>query len=103
MWQTRHGIQDAAKVESLEESMRAVGWQGAEIVTIDDIAITGVHRIEAAKRAGIDVPSVDLLELCPELADEWAELNARYDVEIAIEELLKDVPADVAEQYGIES
>lgn len=55
-----HGVHDVAKLEQLIESMETTGWQGRPILAIGTEeyaqALTGSHRIEAAHRAGIDIP-----------------------------------------------
>lgn len=69
-----HEVRDAAKLAQLVESMRRDGWTGRPVVIVDTgtwQAITGSHRIEAARILGIDVPTVE--------ADEslWEEYTQR--------------------------
>lgn len=54
-----HEVTNAAKVEAIAESMRANGWMGNPILVDDEDsneprALTGTHRIAAAKLAGIE-------------------------------------------------
>ena len=58
-----HAAADAGKVAELVASMLADGWQGAPVLAIGEQALTGTHRIEAAREAGIDVPTLDLYDL----------------------------------------
>lgn len=55
-----HGVRDTEKLLSLTKSMKDSGWQGRPILTYDvgrgEEALTGSHRIEAARQANIDVP-----------------------------------------------
>jgi ParB-like chromosome segregation protein Spo0J len=68
-----HGVVDAAKFDSLAADMRVNGWVGAPLVKFDSLLLTGSHRYEAAKEAGIAIPVVDLLDIfC--IDDEVAEL-----------------------------
>lgn len=57
-----HEVRDQRKLSKLTDSMIKNGWQGRPILVVDlgqgDEAITGSHRIAAAKDAGIDVPVV---------------------------------------------
>ena len=57
-----HEVRDQKKLEDLAEKMRTSGWQGRPILAIDlgqgPEALTGSHRIAAAKMAGIDVPVI---------------------------------------------
>lgn len=50
-----------SKVIALAEEMKLRGWQGRPLVVLPQIrrryqALTGSHRYEAAKRAGIKIP-----------------------------------------------
>ncbi len=53
-----HEPRDAAKLAALTESMVEHGWTGRPILAIDNgngyIALTGSHRIAAARAAGLD-------------------------------------------------
>ena len=76
-----HGIRDSTKLKSLVASMKSSGWQGRPILTFYngeiDFALTGSHRIAAAKEAGIDIPVV---RVDSSLADKWfAENDASLD------------------------
>jgi hypothetical protein len=53
-----HGVRDEKKLDSLVESMKEKGWVGRPILAYDigrgPEALTGSHRIQAARKAGID-------------------------------------------------
>ena len=55
-----HNVRDTKKLLSLTESMKNAGWQGRPILTYDvgrgEEALTGSHRIKAAREANIEVP-----------------------------------------------
>lgn len=81
-----HGTRDADKLEQLVISMRESGWQGRPILAIDEgegiyQAITGSHRIAAAREAGINISCLiiedkDIVEDYPGAwCDEWAMAN----------------------------
>lgn len=49
------------KVAELVRRFRREGWQGPPILAVGDQALTGTHRLEAAKRAGLsEVPIYDI-------------------------------------------
>lgn len=61
--QPLNAITDQAKYEKMVEDMETEGYKGAPIVAMENgnegyIALTGSHRIYAARRAGIDIPVV---------------------------------------------
>lgn len=57
-----HPVVDEEKVSALVSAMRAYGWNGRPVLTIDaleyEIALTGTHRLAAAEQAGIAVPTL---------------------------------------------
>lgn len=62
--QPLNAITDQAKYEKMVEDMETEGYKGAPIVAMENgnegyIALTGSHRIYAARRAGIDIPKVN--------------------------------------------
>ncbi|TDC63865.1 hypothetical protein E1258_09465 [Micromonospora sp. KC207] len=111
-----HAPEDDAKLGLLIEAMQANGWQGAPVVVIDredadPLAVTGSHRIAAAREADIDVPTVDLAELLAEHGVNLAEMitdfeAGGYDTDSAIlEAAIRGagmLPADVADHYGLD-
>ena len=59
-----HGVRDNEKLNLLVESMEEKGWTGRPIPVYEGIygkmALTGSHRIAAAKKAGIDIPIYEI-------------------------------------------
>jgi hypothetical protein len=57
-----HSANNASKLKAITENMAANGWQGRPILAWDtgngSLALTGSHRIAAARAAGIEVPTV---------------------------------------------
>ncbi len=57
-----HGVRDTDKLSAIEQSMADHGWIGRPIPVYDSgnglFALTGSHRLAAAKRTGVDVPIV---------------------------------------------
>lgn len=89
---TIHRVNDAAKLERLVAAMQAEGWTGRPILAHQDCngacAWTGVHRINAARLAGIDVPVVWITgdveragDDCFDDDDRMAELVAAEDAD----------------------
>lgn len=110
-----HDAHDETKLAALTTSMTAHGWAGAPIVVItyddrDPVAITGSHRIHAARQAGIDIPTVDLDELLAEHGLTLTELDAEHGTEPGDElhyetivRLDSHLPADVIAYYGLDA
>lgn len=55
-----HPDPDPERVAELAADMRAHGWQGAPVLTWGDLAISGTHRIVAAREAEVMVPTLDV-------------------------------------------
>lgn len=65
-----HEPQDEAKLEGLIADMRARGWVGPPILVVGDpeedgelLALTGSHRLRAARVAGLDTVPVAMTDL----------------------------------------
>lgn len=113
-----HGATDEAKLDQLTESMRRDGWIGAPVVVVyrddaDPLAVTGSHRIAAAREVGIDVPTVRLADLLAKhntslsLADliscfEAAGLDRDDATREAAIRATDYLPASVVEHYGLD-
>lgn len=112
-----HEVTDDAKLEAIVNSMARDGWTGAPIVIVnrddaDPLAITGSHRIAAAREVDADVPAVDLADLLAAHGTTLAVLvadftaaglddeDALYEVVVRLDEWL---PADTITQYGIDA
>lgn len=110
---TWHEAWDAAKLATLIDSMRTQGWTGAPVVVIpregcDPVAITGSHRITAAREVGIDVPTVNLDDLLAAEDTSLAQLDEEYgdidgDHYEAIVRLDYHLSAEVVEIYGLDA
>lgn len=114
-----HDPHDEAKLDQLTESMRLYGWIGAPVVVIDrgdadPLAVTGSHRIVAAREVGIDVPTVTLADLLAEHGTSLTSLTdlidcfeaAGLDRDDAIHEAAiraaDQLPVSVVAHYGLD-
>lgn len=91
--QPLNAITDQAKYEKMVEDMETEGYKGAPIVAMENgnegyIALTGSHRIYAARKAGIDIPVV----VIPQTEETVRILDDRDDGDRAMtaEELFDD-------------
>lgn len=88
--QPPHAVQDSAKLSALVATMTASGWQGRAILAYqhgDDVmALTGSHRIAAARAAGLDEVPV-LLIADQTVVDSWGD-------EQVVAEVLAEVRSD---------
>lgn len=82
---TSHEAPEADKIAELVESMRTNGWQGAPILTNGVLALTGTHRIAAAREAGITPETLDLSEVVPNAAEVYAAVQADNEYADSIE------------------
>lgn len=68
-----HNVRDVAKKEKLTENMEKNGWVGRPLLVFDagrgNEALTGSHRIAAAKQAGIEIPIYKIDENIGNYAD----------------------------------
>jgi GNAT superfamily N-acetyltransferase len=60
-----------ADVDEMAEDMRKNGWTGRPIGVVGDNAITGSHRIFAARKAGLE--EIPVIEIDEETADQFNE------------------------------
>lgn len=86
---------DAEKVSRLTDSMEENGYQGRPLLLFDDgnegyIALTGSHRLEAAKRAGVDAKAVVIR---PKEGFDYTDLLEATDDDAKLREL-KDLYED---------
>ena len=95
-----HEVRDSAKLEKLVKAMEENGWVGRPLLAIDKgnegfEALTGSHRLEAAKKAGLDeIPLVTIEDGMLD-ANEWEKLlDASDDWQRA--EILREAGADRA-------
>lgn len=86
---------DEGKVSRLSNSMEANGYKGRPLLLFDNgnegyIALTGSHRLEAAKRAGVDAPAVIIR---PQKGFDYTDLLEATDDDAKLREL-KDLYED---------
>jgi len=63
------------EVSSMANFMKINGWSGRPLLVVDDEAITGSHRLAAAKQANISVPTVKIPEDVAHNFNEWLKTN----------------------------
>lgn len=100
-----HEVTDQTKLDKLVADMQSRGWQGAPIVLVDDLALCGSHRIEAARIAGIEVPTVQATDLWPEIENEIITAFEDWDTEIALVEItamILNVDSSAQATYGLD-
>jgi len=113
--------EDSGKLATLTEAMRTNGWSGPPVVVIpghdygwgegSPVAVTGSHRIYAARDAGIDVPTVRLDDVLSHFGTSLAKLDEEYSVdpasdpthEDAIRRLNEVLPREVVDHYGFDA
>lgn len=97
---TIHAVNDTAKLADLVESMRAEGWTGRPILAHQDCngacAWSGVHRVNAARIAGIEVPVLWVVGDVERMGDEC------YDDDDRMAELVSAKDVDAIELMQIE-
>ena len=111
-----HEVRDAAKVETIAESMMQNGWIGAPIVTDGEYqALTGAHRLAAVSvvngryetfesdRKIDEIPTIDIRDI-------WAEAGMAESIDAyltyeACDEYITIVgmlPTAICEEYGLD-
>lgn len=98
-------VDDAEKLTALIASMEVDGWVGAPVVVDGDQAVTGSHRIIAARQADIEVPTVDIRDLFANAGLDYDDVveeygGDRYEIVVRAEQFL---PGDVVDQYGLDA
>ena len=85
-----HNVRDNKKLLALTESMKNTGWQGRPILTYDvgrgEEALTGSHRIKAAREANIEVPIYRI-----ENAGDYVDKNGKSILDVGFMELNEQV------------
>lgn len=106
-----HNVGDLDKVAALMASMREDGWKGAPIVSEGgENAWTGAHRITAATRLwndegiSVEIPHVDIAELCERYDLDWARVMVEFDNDTyeAAAALRGRLPREVVEYLGFD-
>ena len=95
-------ITDNAKYEQLSDEFSKNGYNGQPIVVLDNanegyLGLTGSHRIMAARKAGIDIPSIvlDNNEHTAKLYDMGDSERPYYAEELADEGIIPKEAADL--------
>ncbi|QIS23711.1 ParB N-terminal domain-containing protein [Nocardia terpenica] len=73
-----HEADDQSKLAALAADMEVNGWQGAPLVVAGEQALTGAHRYLAARRADIEIPRVQIDDVCELYGVDWAALEDTY-------------------------
>ncbi len=75
-------VRSHSRLNELISSMEQYGWKGNPIITLGgEQAITGSHRLQAAKEAGLEKIPVVNLDADFLTADQWSELEYAKDTE----------------------
>jgi hypothetical protein len=101
----RHDVYDPAKRDQIAADMTANGWQGAPVVADTETAqaITGSHRVSAARLAEAEIPAVDIFDLADAAGIDLYDLIDTYGtLEGALPRFCADLPADVRDAYGLD-
>jgi ParB-like chromosome segregation protein Spo0J len=106
---TDHAYPEADRVAQLAASMTQSGWIGAPILTVGDLAITGTHRIAAARASGVDVETLDLADVTIETVGDIIDL-VRAETGVDIDTLdaarvafARALTTEQVEQYGLDT
>jgi hypothetical protein len=92
-----HDVDDAQKMRGLKASLQTLGWIGPPIIVIGCQALTGTHRLAAAKMAGIQL--VPVLELSA-LQDNVPGTVPTEVTRESIKSIISSLPASIREQYA---
>ncbi len=109
-----HDFHNSEKIDRLVESMTTHGWRGAPLVVMHGdgfpVAITGSHRIEAARRTNTHIPTIDLDDLLSAHGLTLAEIDEKTGSnpgdELHYESIVRldyHLPADVVAYYGLDA
>ena len=107
---TIHEIRDNEKVNAIAESMEQGGWTGYPLLVIvrgdESLALTGVHRIAAAEKAGIELETYEIDE--PVLGNDddinrlWEDLGDAIDDHNRLNALVALNDAGEIDDYAVE-
>jgi hypothetical protein len=66
---------ESGKVDKLADSMKERGWLGDPLLTVEsndlEMALTGSHRVQAAKKAGLE--EVPVVKLSSKKVEKWCK------------------------------
>ena len=92
-----HNVDDIQKVQTLGSSLQTDGWIGPPLIIVGNQALTGTHRLAAAKSAGIRlVPVIELSSLAG-VADGILSANLTRE---EIKNIINSLPESIKEQYA---
>ncbi|WP_280389780.1 hypothetical protein [Nocardia wallacei] len=104
-----HGVQDQAKYQRIMADLRENGWRGAPLVVDDTQALTGSHRFWAVHNLlhdegiEIEIPRIDIADLCALFDVDWLAHRERFDDWIdAYIDIAEELPADVVAYLGMD-
>jgi hypothetical protein len=104
---------EPAKLDTIKDSMREYGWQGAPLVVAGEQALTGTHRLAAidalrAEGTEIEIPRIEVADLCELFGIDWQALEDDYgmndgmDWYDAARHLDEVLPRDVVDYLGLD-
>lgn len=104
---TSHATPSTEAVEALAADMEVRGWVGAPVLTYaGKRALSGTHRIHAARVADIDVPTLDLGELIEDadarIVDVQAAVSGWEACDIATALMVIALGEDRATEMGLD-
>lgn len=92
-----HDVDDVQKVQTLGSSLQAEGWIGPPLLVAGNQALTGTHRLAAAKSAGIRLVPVIGLRTLAGVADGILSANLTRE---EIKNIINSLPESIKEQYA---
>lgn len=107
-----HEVTDPDKHAALLADMRVRGWQGPPLVTTEGEggwSFTGAHRIAAVRDLWndegieIEIPYVDIADLCQRYGIDWNALcEEHHDEHWAATEVKRLLPHEVVDYLGFD-
>lgn len=105
-----HEVVDRDKFNHLVTDMADNDWVGAPLVVDGENAFTGAHRIAAAAKlwnehgTAIEIPRVEISELCEMYGLDWADMVAEHDGDTyeAAAALRSELPREVVDYLGFD-
>jgi hypothetical protein len=98
-----HNVDRHRDLEALTAAMTADGWNGPPVVAHHGTGLTGVHRIHAARDAGIEVPTVQAADLFAAAGVPFDADADVYDLEPELAALYGQLPDTVRIAYGLDA
>ena len=92
-----HAVDEDQKLLGLQSSLQTFGWVGPPILIVGKQALTGTHRLAAAKLVGLRL--VPVLELSALVEDEKSKIPSHSTRE-EIRSIIKSLPQTIREKYA---